>query len=593
MPPRENPYNTVWKLGLCSLVCFGLSTHVSGQPLTIQSVTIVGTERPLRLETKAGGVLEQSRVARDVRRLWATGWFDDIQVLSEEIPEGTVLRFNLTERPRYQLRKVRFEPRHFELPTPVPVGTLVDKVSMDRLAKSFEEKLQNSGYRDATVNFEVIPAGVHQADVLFRVNQGNRYVVDTLNLSGITPADSRQAEKILRAVKPRRLLPGIPRVSKGWKLRPELNREALDIALQNLRSSYISRGYFDATTKVDSIAFDENRASIYIQVFPGAPYQLEEHQTSNRPASPSLNLPPIQLAMKELCHCLIEKRAQAERQGIADFGAQLLVRPGDKPNGVGARQGVSLSAEIRTGPSYRVRTIEFRGNHRLSDLTLRGALLLSEGEMFDRSRLERSLTRLNVTGLIHPVTESDVDIQQDSAHRMVDLVISVREKDKGQWLLGAPAWPGVTSSSTFSIGTRLPNWGPPFLQLPTYFIALNLRSPLPGLPLSFFNRPLFSVSLARSYLPDQEWTSGFQISPQASWTQSLLITSLLQLKPRLAESLQATLPLEVPVRWGTTSSDEPTVLTAGVLICNPPREPHTRFLNTLRIATEWVLATGL
>src|SRR5262249_46906927 len=159
---------------------------------------------------------------------------------------------------------------------PLPVGTPFDKVSMDRLAKNFEEKLQNSGYRDATVNFEVIPAGVHQADVLFRVNQGNRYVIDTLNLSGLTPADSRQAERILSAVKPRRLLPGIPRVWKGWKLRPDLSQEALDNALQNLRSSYISRGYFDATTKVDSIAFDENRASISIQVSPGAPYQLED-----------------------------------------------------------------------------------------------------------------------------------------------------------------------------------------------------------------------------------------------------------------------------------------------------------------------------
>src|SRR5262249_5444615 len=309
-----------------------------------------------------------------------------IQVLSEEIPEGAVLRFNLVERPRYQLRKVRFEPRHFELPTPLPVGTLVDKVSLHRLAKSFEEKLQNSGYRDATVNFEVIPAGVHQADVLFRVNQGNRYVIDALNLSGMTPADSRQAEKILSAVKPRRLLPGIPRVWKGWKLRPELSQEALDNALQNLRSSYISRGYFDATTKVDSIAFDENRGAIFIQVAPGTPYQLEEQQTSKALALPSLDRPPIQLAMKELCHCLIEKRAQAERKGIADFGAQLLLRPGDKPNGVSARQGVSLSAEIRTGTSYRVRIIEFRGNHRLSDLTLRRAFLLTEGEMFDRSR---------------------------------------------------------------------------------------------------------------------------------------------------------------------------------------------------------------
>jgi len=591
-PLRQGIYQAVaWEIALLAAVCVGFQARVSGQPLVIQRVTISGTERPLQLETKAGELLERSRVAQDVKRLWATGWFDDIRVLTESIPEGTVLRFVLSERPRYLLRKVRFKPRHFELPASVFPGTFMDRAGVERLARSFQEKLKDSGYRDAIVNFEITPVGIHQADVLFRVDEGKRTVVDRLEVSGISLADSNQVA-IFSAVQPRKLLPGIPRVWKGWKLRPQLNQEALDLALQRLRSNYISRGYLDATTNVESIAFEDNLASISIRVLPGAPYRLEGLQISDNLTPTALDMLPNQLPMKELCRCLIEKRARAERSGVVDFGAQLFVRP-SYTGEVSTQQGVSLSARIQTGPSHRVRSIEFRGNHHLSDLTLRRVLLLSEGERFDRGRLRRSLTRLNLTGLIHPVSEFDVEVQRDATQQMVDLVISIREKDKGRWFLGAPAWVGLARSSWFSIGSRLPNWGPPYLEVPTHFIAMNLATPLPGLPLSIFNRAHLSISLARPYLPGQGWRSGFQVSPQASWSQMLLASGLLQIKPRLEERLQPTSSLQVPVQWSSTSSDEPRVLTAGVLICHSPRKPQARLLSYLHIATEWLFATGL
>lgn len=593
-PSRQALYQpAACKIALLLAVCLGFQFRVSGRPLVIHRVTVSGTARPLQLETRAGEPLDGGPVARDVKRLWETGWFDDIRVLTESIPEGAVLRFVLTERPRYLLRKLRFHPRHFELPAPFLPGTWVDRVGVERLARTFQESLKDSGYRDALVNFEIIPASIRQADVLFRVNEGKRYVVDTLEVSGLSPADFRRVAGRLRAIQPRTLLPGIPQVWKGWKLRPQLNQETLDLALQRLRSNYISQGFLDATANVESIAFERNLASISIRVLPGAPYHLDGFQISNSFTPTGLNMSPNQLPMKELCRCLIEKRAQAERSGVVDFGARLLAHPTDNTEEVGTRQGVSLSARIETGPSYQVRSIEFRGNYHLSDLTLRKVLLLSEGERFDRSRLQRSLTRLNLTGLIHPVSEFDVEVQRDSTQGRVDLVISVREKDRGRWFLGAPLWTGLASSSWFSIGSQLPNWGPASLELPTYFVTMNLTSPLLRLPLSIFNPARPSISLARPYLPGQGWKSGFQISPQASWPRMLLASSLLQVRPRVEERLQQTSSLQVPIQWSTTSSDEPRMLTAGVLICHPARKSQARLLSYLHIATEWLFAIGL
>ena len=236
-----------------------------------------------------------------------------------------------------------------------------------------------------------------------------------------------------------------------------------------------------------------------------------------------------------------------------------------------------------------MRSIEFRGNHHLSDLTLRKVLVLSEGEWFDRNLLRRSLTRLNLTGLIYPLSELDVEVQPDSAQHKVDVVISVRETDRGRWFLGAPAWGGLSRGAWFSVGSRLPSWGPSYLELPTHFVAFNLTSPLFGLPLSAFSPAHLSFTLARPYFPGQSWRSGFQVSPQASWTQMLLASGMHQVKPRLAEWLQPTPALSVPVQWNTASPDQPRVLTSGVLICEPESKPQGRLLSYLQIATEWLL----
>jgi outer membrane protein insertion porin family len=573
-------------------VCLAHEANADGEPCVVQTISVQGTTRPLKLGTKAGELLEGSRVARDVKHLWATGWFDDIRVEKESVPAGCDVRFQLTERTRYLLRRVRFKPSHFELPSPVSSGTLIDRAVVERLAKIFEEKLKDSGYREANVHFTLTPVAVHQADLLFRVNQGKRTVVDTVEISGLSDKDSRQVARILRGIQAQQLLPGIPGVWEGWKLRPALNQETLNRALQTLRSHYISQGYLDATATVEQIGLEKNFASISIQVLRGTAYRIESLQVSDSRTRARPEILKSQLPLKDLCDCLLKKRAQAERHGISDFETHLLVRPAYQNGEPWTQKRVSLSAQTQMGSPYWVRSIEFRGNHHVSDLTLRKVLVLAEGEWFDRNLLRRSLTRLNLTGLIYPLSELDVEVQRDSTQHWVDAVISVRETNRGRWSLGGPAWGRLSRGGWFSVGSRLPNLGPSYLELPTHILALNLTGPIFGFPLSTFS-PALSFTLTRPYFPGQGWRSGFQVSSQASWTQMLLASGMHQARPRLAEWLQPTPGLSVPVRWNTASPDEPRVHTSGVLTCEPEGKLQGRLLSYLQIATEWLLPTAL
>jgi hypothetical protein len=592
LPHRQAAFQRPLRIMLLWLFLCSASDANASSPPVVHTVTVHGTQRPLQLETKAGDPLETNRVTRDVKRLWATGWFDDIRVEKEPVPGGVALRFALTERPRFLLRRVRFEPGHLRLPTSVSPGTTVDRAVLERQSRVLTERLRASGYRDAMVRFELIPTGIHQADVLFRVNQGRRYLIDRVEVSGFSREDSRDVAKALQGIWPRRLLPGIPIVWGGWKVRPQLDEEALDLALQRLRSSYISRGYLDATAIVEATGFTENLASISVRIQPGAAYRVEGLQFSDTSTPARPGLPPSQLPLRDVCGCLMAKRAEAERTGVSDFGVELLVRPAYPTAELGTQPSVSFIARTHRGSPYRVRTIEFRGNHHLSDTTLRRAMRLSEGDWFDRGLLRRSLTRLNLIPLIHPVSELDVIVQPSSTQDMVDLVIPVRERDRGRWFLSSPLQGGLFHNALFSIGSRLPSWGPSYLQLPTYFVAFSITAPLPGFPLSILNQAHFSMSLARPYLPGQNWRSGFQVSPQAPWHHMLLASGLHQVKPRLSEWLHSEPSLQARLRWETTSPDQPRLLTSGVLVCEPPRKSLASLLGYIQTGADWLFPTA-
>lgn len=71
----------------------------------------------------------------------------------------------------------------------------------------------------------------------------------------------------------------------------------------------------------------------------------------------------------DLCRCLFDLRREAEQAGILDFSVSLAVTPVETSDPL-AKQ-VDLFATISRGQPYRIRRIEFEGNKRFSDSTIR------------------------------------------------------------------------------------------------------------------------------------------------------------------------------------------------------------------------------
>jgi hypothetical protein len=280
----------------------------------------------------------------------------------------------------------------------------------------------------------------------------------------------------------------------------------------------------------------------------------------------------------------MDAQRQSEKRGVMDF------RPRLEVDGT-----LAIRPLIDEGPPFTVGRIEFRGNHRFGDATLRRAIALEEGALFDAERLRRSVARLNDLKLFEPLAGDDIELRRDDAAHVADITFRMREKPRGRWALSGPVIPAeIAGPFSASITSRLPAWGSGLLEASTWYASFNLI----GLPRSvarlipFAPRsgllPLFS--LERPLLPGQRWISGFAISPQLGWKSGLAGYGLGQAHQTFRSLLHADLlrppALVAPVEWGS-----PVVrpARAGALICEPPKPRWSKVRTAAASLNEFLL----
>ena len=579
---------SVWKVVLLGLL-FPLAVWAGDEPL-VSNLQVRGTRRPVQLESRAGEPLDLTHVERDVRYLWATGYFEDIQVERADSPQGVRLTFVVVEKPRLYLRKVQFIPGGGRLKAEVSKGMPVDRVFAARVARTIRKRLVEQGYTDASVRATIVPAGFQKADLQIRVERGQLYRVGALRFTGNLGLDSRELERAVDDLRPHRLLPSLGPLWHGWRSLAPFSEQDVQAGAERLRSLYLSHGFFDARVGVERIDIARGKATVVYHIEAGRRYNVRRLDIAEPQRQPVVKAASFPNLTQELCGCLLKARRESEKRGELAVNARLEARPlgafdasppkeerPGEPRFPGPTPEVSLTARIEASPVFRVGRIDFVGNRKVNDLTLRKALALREGDLFDQSRLRRSVARLTRLGLIQPLGVSDVRVSTHAEEHIVDLAIPAKDGPRGYWSLSGPLGPlGAFGSLGYMIGARLPAVGGGPLELSTYFATFSLlawSSPLTGLlPLAFETRWAPFVAFERPYLPGQGWQSGFTIAPQLGWRATATSYGL----SHVSEGLRATfggdsLPanhLSVPLVWRSRTANESAgMVAAGHLIC--------------------------
>ncbi len=558
---------------------------VESGSLMIKSVRVVGTSTPVELKTQVGQLFDADAIHSDVHRLWSTGQFDDIRVETNPQDEGTSVVFNVVEMPQYSLHQLKVEPSTYGLQMSLPEGTPITRLRAHQIAFQAEQDLRNDGFRNATVDYDIVPYIGRKVDLHLNIDAGERIRVKEVSFTGNTEFDPKDLHGVLHSLKIKRVLPPIPGIWNGWIINPGYSPQGVQGDMALLRSFYMSKGYFDANVKLDDIQIAEKAAHIKIEVEAGQLYHVPTWEISGNGVNTTIVHPVNGLMRSQnLCSTLYSARRAAEREGILDFNVNMQVQP--TAESTPEAPEANLAATIERGAPYHIGRIEFTGNRHFSEAAVRSNFLLDEGDLLDEHLLRKSMARLNEANFFQPIGERNTILHTDPKTGIADIDIRLTERKRGSWNISGPVGPAsVAGPLDASIRSRLPAWGRGILEASTYTVSLTMFAfvhPFPGLGLPKI--PFIPIAaLNRPYTPGEGWKSGWAIIPQLGWQYMVMGYGVSQLQHRLTPILRGDSGLEPEMAVTVQTPSQQTTM-----FCQPPAPRFALVRNGLAMALGFI-----
>lgn len=427
-------------LAFGSAIFLAVIRAVSAQ--SISEVDVVGNERLSKeavlqyVATKPGQELNRLRIRDDLKSLYNTNLFKDIQIDVEKSPKGPKVIIKIQERDYIQ--EIRFKgnkeitkddiEKAITLKTPFLWDDASIKASLEKIRKLYRDK----SFYLVTLRTDVIQEG--QKKVLqFEIDEGERVEVKKIYFQG----NKVFSNEVLKDAM-------ITKEGGFWSALSGSGRfdESLlaQVDSRRIQLQYWKNGYAFAKVDAPSITFTPDRRQVFVS------YHIEEgeqYEVGNISFAGDLEFIPDQEALKEDLnskrdhiwnYLKIQEDLTKVQDIYGDHGyAYTNVSPDWRINESNPKQ-LDIEFRIDKGSIVYFGSIDVQGNIETYDRIIRRELEFKEGELFHGTRFKTSKENLEKLGYFTTVKFIQKDIL--SENRM-DITIEVEEKQTGTLSLGA------------------------------------------------------------------------------------------------------------------------------------------------------------
>ncbi len=403
-------------------------------PPRVASVNVTGlhTIAPetclARVQTKPGMPYADAVVSEDIRRLYALGYFTDIQVQTEPAPDGMRVVFQVTEKPTIGAIQFegfrRFRPDRLRQLLGVQTGQLYDPRRLKDGVEKLKAEYRRKGYAKIAIESSVAtdPA-TNQATAYVVADEGPQMRIRKIFVEGnLAFPDGR----IITLLKTKR---------RHWFTSGVYDEQVLEEDLERIRAFYRRNGYQDVQVE-QTLAADPSGLALYLhlKMTEGAQHRVGTVALSGVTLFPPedlqvlLRLKPGAVYNTEV----LQEDLRTLTQYYGDRGyihAQVTPATTLDP----ASKRVDLALQVEEHELTYVRRIDIRGNLHTKDVVVRREIRIHPGEPFDGSRIRRSIERLYNLGYFEEV---NVDTQATPLPQHDDLVVNVKEAKTGSFSFG-------------------------------------------------------------------------------------------------------------------------------------------------------------
>ena len=306
-------------------------------------------------------------------------------------------------------------------------GRIFNENQLEKLELELQQIYYSLGKYAARIDASWRSLDEDRVAIDINISEGLSATIRSINITGNQTYDEEELLELFE------LEPS----SAGMFPSDDYSSTKLSADLETLKSFYLDRGFiqFDVISQQVTISPDRKDISIAISVSEGEQYELGKIEVGGELVVDAaqllalINLREGEVFSRKKINRIIEilKRRLGE-EGYAF--AQISIRNEiDEEN-----KTVSLQFLIIPGNKMRVRYINFSGNEKTKDVVLRREMRQFEGEMYRRSKVDRSkirLQRLNFIG------SANLSLQKVAGEEdQVDIEVTVTERFSGNLQLG-------------------------------------------------------------------------------------------------------------------------------------------------------------
>lgn len=297
-----------------------------------------------------------------------------------------------------------------------------------------------SGRISATVTPKLVQLDQNRVDVVFEIDEGPETGVQSITFLG----NQAFSDAALRDVM-------VTKQSAWWRLftkNDNYDPGRLDYDREQLRKFYTNRGYYDfrIISAVAELAPDDSAFAMTLTVDEGDRYNFGEINvvTENDRLNPEFLKLLLPIRTGDLYESdKIESSVDALTFAAGSAGYAFVdINPTYRPNT--ETDTIDVTFNVSEGQRVYVDRINIIGNTRTIDPVIRRELMLTEGDAFNRTLVERSRNNLRGLGFFKEVT---IEEARGAAPDRSIVNVTVEEQPTGELSVGA----GFSSVDAFVV----------------------------------------------------------------------------------------------------------------------------------------------
>jgi outer membrane protein insertion porin family len=426
--------------------------RAQGEP-SIAKVGIVGNVRVeedairVHLRTRTGQPLDRETIDRDIRAVYAMGFFDQVDAEVRAVdPRHAEVTFRVKERPLVRAVKVagtkKLKRDEVEGALKVRAHTILDPEKARQGLEAAKKLYVEKGYLDADITYRTEPVGENEVDVFYTVAEHERVQVSKVEFEG----NKAFSDRTLR---------GVMQTRKKWLLgfitgAGVLNKDVLRTDMERLTAFYYDNGYVTVRVDEPRVERRDDGLHVTVKVDEGDQFRVGEVTVRGEgvPADTAalrhgLDTTPGEVFKASGLREDVQKLTERLSEGgyaFATVEPETQVRPDERT--------VDVTFVAERGRQVTVDRIEITGNTKTRDRVVRREMRLQEQERFSGTKLRKSREALQRLGFFQEV---NITTRRTASDDRMNVIVDVKEGQTGAFSAGA----GFSSSDRLLFNVRV------------------------------------------------------------------------------------------------------------------------------------------